>query len=506
MATTFNTEVNITDVLFYDLSVPSFIARDKTTGDYFDDDSAVWDILYFSRDRNGWKWITINVGTALVATSISVVWERFGVGGRTALTWLVDPSNTFQNIGTHKIDFDVPDWRWSAYSPTGAAWDRGTYVRCRITAVAWITEWWANSTNHITVWDNAMRIVDAGVRLSDLYDDSVAGGWNAITKDEKQFKITSNLWIKDWWELFMKNWEDLQMWSQYAPRIFMNDTWWHFQMWESSPDSRWASLFYWNATYTPYNYWRGTWYMYNSRFTKNTGSYTDPTPYWPSKVINSIVASATSQTYFYWWGSPEFKNAIFDLAGGNLYIYTAATYDNLVITNSPYLLSTVPMTLRNTTIPSWTRFWFARTNYEAKVINCIFIDWYEVGTKSSGGLISIQYTLWFLVKDSDWIEITSPNITIKDVGWNVVFDWPWVWDEDISVFTRASAVVEHLWPFEITVKKTWYIDYMLIDYEITEKKNIPVPLETAKSFMLDTNWNINILAVPSKWVKSVIVK
>ena len=128
----------------------------STNFDLFDDTSVVDDAIYFTRGNNASIpfGLRFNIGTALSATSIELVWEYYkfadGYGG--ARSWepiedLLDNTNSFQTTGSNSVRFPA-QWQPVSVSINGSS-SACMWVRVRIKSVTGLTEGGANTTDRI---------------------------------------------------------------------------------------------------------------------------------------------------------------------------------------------------------------------------------------------------------------------------------------------------------------------------------------------------------------------
>jgi len=116
----------------------------KSSFDYFPDTATVGDYIMFHNTRRFWG-VKIYVGTPLQASSITIEWEYYASDG----TWKhlpVDNTNPFSSSGWQEVKFTAPA-DWGRFTQGG--YNKGLYVRAKITAVSGLTEGGANSTNPI---------------------------------------------------------------------------------------------------------------------------------------------------------------------------------------------------------------------------------------------------------------------------------------------------------------------------------------------------------------------
>lgn len=155
--------------------------------DLFPDDAGVGDAIYFGRYNPSWSFhdIKFNIGTALVATNITLVWEYQRNGSWTAIPSITDGTNDFQNTGINTVAFDVPEnmthtsYSWYTYLTIDGNRKYGNYIRCRITAVSGITEGGANQTDTVKYKDFTISCNDESLDLATLQSASDSGSWLA---------------------------------------------------------------------------------------------------------------------------------------------------------------------------------------------------------------------------------------------------------------------------------------------------------------------------------------
>lgn len=147
----------------------------STTFDYFDDTFGVGDMLYIGRASSGtyfaWSDVTFNIGTAIVGTGITGVWEYFK--GATLL-WkplerYVDETVGFTATGAKRLKFGYQD-SWCSQTVNGTI---TSWIRYRITGVTTRTEGGANSTSIPQVGDGAVNVngyTTPACTLTDIYN------------------------------------------------------------------------------------------------------------------------------------------------------------------------------------------------------------------------------------------------------------------------------------------------------------------------------------------------
>lgn len=143
--------------------------------DYFDDTAVVNDALYFSKGTTYTYFsdITVNVGTAMAGTGITLVWEYYGSSDGSASAWipfekLQDDTVSFTATGSHIVRFPIHiSWVAVIVNSTNSLW-----VRCRISALTTITEGGANQTTAPTVSNGRIEI--------DGYTDETPCSWTEV--------------------------------------------------------------------------------------------------------------------------------------------------------------------------------------------------------------------------------------------------------------------------------------------------------------------------------------
>jgi len=180
MSTSFNTHKDLTTVMFYDASANTYTTRDLTTGDYFADDVAVGDILYFGLTSDIFNDIFVNVGTARDGT-ITGVWEYemrwAGMPWQTVT--VTDDTNLFSTLGANAIKFDplaLNDWENVTVNGLNRWW-----IRFRVLSVSGVSEGGANSTTAMQCGDHIIHL-DETKSFAQLYALDLANGWGVIKR------------------------------------------------------------------------------------------------------------------------------------------------------------------------------------------------------------------------------------------------------------------------------------------------------------------------------------
>jgi len=129
----------------------------STAFDYFDDSAVVDDAIYFSKGNNSVQFsdFTFDVGTAIVADSITLKWEYYTLaGGWVDVEDLEDDTNGFTTLGSNRVKFPL---QWKPHFVTINGLDRG-WIRCRISAVTNITEGGANQNTRPKISDGRVTV------------------------------------------------------------------------------------------------------------------------------------------------------------------------------------------------------------------------------------------------------------------------------------------------------------------------------------------------------------
>jgi len=167
-----------------------------TAFDYFPDDAAVDDAIYFCDDEY-WRNLKLYVGTAFVANSVTFVWEYWNGSAWTALSNVVDNTNGFTVLGENTVTWDIPT-DWIPKDINGVK--ERMAIRCRISAIDTPTEGGAQSTQKVEAGDNKI-VVTGGtsgdrITIKNIYDESMSQGWGVV---ERVANILSRAWYYTNW-------------------------------------------------------------------------------------------------------------------------------------------------------------------------------------------------------------------------------------------------------------------------------------------------------------------
>lgn len=164
----------------------------SATMDYFVDSPTANDAIYFGRSANlvnkggetgllgAFHNITFNVGTAIAATSHTLVWEYWKNDETWATLTVTDNTNGFTTTGSNTVTF-IPPVDWWAYGLTHAQLKHYAWVRVRLSAFSSFTEGGANQTDNIKCGENILRMTGTET-IASLYNDDVSNGWGVVTR------------------------------------------------------------------------------------------------------------------------------------------------------------------------------------------------------------------------------------------------------------------------------------------------------------------------------------
>jgi hypothetical protein len=146
--------------------------------DYFLNNAVAGDAFYigFYSNMINQTWahnIIFNIGTAIVADSITVAYEySTGSSSWATIPNLVDDTNIFRNVGSYGMYFDPPlNWYAQVLNNITYFW-----IRIRITAVTNITEGGANATNKVKANNGLLFNTNTTLTgMSNIYTAEIAG-------------------------------------------------------------------------------------------------------------------------------------------------------------------------------------------------------------------------------------------------------------------------------------------------------------------------------------------
>lgn len=185
------------DIFTWDESASSFSADRAATAafDYFTDDFTVDDAIYFALPNTSDYFCSLyfNVGTAIAATSYTLVWEYYNGSSWTALSGLVDDTNSFATTGQNYVHWR-PSLDWDDSTVNGAA---GIWVRARVSAVDTPTEGGANTTDTVKQKQAIIQISGGTEGTPATMDDVMACAeitdWDLVIKTGPVYTLYADL-------------------------------------------------------------------------------------------------------------------------------------------------------------------------------------------------------------------------------------------------------------------------------------------------------------------------
>ena len=495
MSIIFDTDTNLSDMVHFD-GTSTYTDRDKTTGDFFDDSDVVGAMLYFTWDRSVWHELTVNVGTALVADAITVVWEYYNGSIWTALSGVTDNTNAFQNAGVNTVDFTIPnDWVYS--QNIGVSANDGMMIRARITALTNLTEGGANITNHITVKDYAISI-SSDETIEDVYNADVSGGWNVVNNVGNYHNVISNIIINAGGTLRVE-YGMLEVGNTaVGPRMLMlpSATSKLYLGVSTSNDSNKGSMLYYHArnNLSPYNFWNGWLYMYNSIIIKTTGSFTDFAVNGNIWIENSVIETVSGVVYFTQNAQGTAKNLTIATPSSLLYMYSAnIAFDNLSLKRSLGLLTYPNNTNINNSDFGTTKYYRNINLFTIYATDCVFDNYStQLSITNATGTIKIRYNVSLDVFDENNNTITGHNVKITDAQGTVILDGSWT-PQLLTTYTaygNPRSDTDHN-PFTIEISKAGYKTYKSKLNITNSNRYLTITLQKVKDINLSKRVIIN---------------
>lgn len=187
MALSFNGYADLGYIYTSDGGSFSANLKNEIAFDYFPDDAAVNDAIYFGKyegQNSGFNYfrnIRVYIGTAFAATSVTFAWEYY-TGSSWAVLTVTDGTSGWTAAGQQVVSFTPPPtWSRTTVNGVNAVW-----IRCRITAIDTPTEGGANSTEKCQGGDNTILATayPSGSELSmaTIYAADVAGSWGVVER------------------------------------------------------------------------------------------------------------------------------------------------------------------------------------------------------------------------------------------------------------------------------------------------------------------------------------
>lgn len=153
------------------------------------------DGLYLGQSTSGYQskfaGVEFNIGTALVATGLTLVWEYIRSDNTWATLTVTDGTAGFTNTGVNSVTWTPPD-DWGSPTNTinsrpGVAW-----VRCRISAVTTITTTATQAATQLYFYDYSLRFDD-----NEEYDSGTATSSGTTSGSGGTITDTSKSWTTD---------------------------------------------------------------------------------------------------------------------------------------------------------------------------------------------------------------------------------------------------------------------------------------------------------------------
>jgi len=483
MTVTFDNNQTLSDMVHFD-GVSTYTYRDRTTGDFFDNNDAVGACLYFTWDRGVWHDLTVNVGTQLVAGAITLAWEYYhNVSGWIAIPGLVDNTNSFQNAGVNTVSFSPPD-AWAYIANIGFSTNDGVMIRARITAVTSITEGGANQTTAVFGKDYAIQIT-ADETLVSIKTANAAGGWGVVNNTADFYEIISNLRLTG--NLVIQS-QTLNVGTTANRRVIIKTSGILQLGYKDGSDNIYngATLNYLNADITgmsPYNYWYGNLNMYNSLLWKKTGGFGDYGLNCVLDIESSALEDETSTIFML--GSGNIKNITFSTPANKVYLYTGSiTMDNVIFGHTPGILAgSSNATVRNTNFG--TDKTFAVGN--GKIIYAIDCDFDDLATQfiNTGTNCKIynKYGLELNVLDENNNPITGYDVKLTNSHDDILNNGAWV-NMDITTYLDESDSIgantyNNYNPFVLEIKKSGFKTYKSKFTLANSNRKLTIALQTS---------------------------
>ena len=503
MAYSFDNYQNLSYCYFYDDSAGTYTSRNLTTGDYFDDDAVVDDILYFGRlfasgRPEQFHDLKLYVGTQLVADSITVVWEYYKDGtGWTTIPGVTDNTNAFQNAGEQIVTFSIPPrmfYGGNYYRIVNSK--RCGWIRARITAVTNLTEGGAQSTQSMAAKDNTIKIdTETGVTLQDIYDEDVSNGWGQIDHptDTVFYHVKCPIYFYN--SEFSSSRELVQFGREDYPVSYMMNSGSEIQfgVLNEGYGSEGTGIYQYTRSRSGYNKMRGTFNLYGTLLIRPLGSFGDFDFETTSDVDIRDTVIVTDR-HFIIRGTGNFHRTVLDSdSGDKFYVYTNdVDIDGLKMTDTKGLYCGRGAVVKN--VDFGTRTLQRAYDAEMHLINCTIVNSNISNINPTAGAdryVYKKYTFDLTVLDKNGNPINGVNVAIRDTDGTSV----------VSTTTDASGEISQQ---TITAYQKWWVESE--SWAEYEKDFSPFILtisgtgyETYKqSFTLDaeTDWTIALRRSP----------
>lgn len=526
MTVTYNTLITPSYIYLSDGGVFSANKTATAVFDYFPDDAAVDDALYFGHSTR-FDDIVVYIGTPFAATSVTFVWEYYNSSSVWSTLTVTDPTSGWIATGSQTIAFVPPiDWRYTTINSVSAWW-----IRCRISAVDTPTEGGANSTSAVQVGDNKV-IVTGGTEGSPITWANIYAAAPSVVTQVSAYHYQYNCYIDNgngstttWFTDTKKIIEGMHDWAcitLYANANFRAGT----LVNEANKITRdgctflirmssWSRQFFLAAA--------SNYQFYSCHFDNQTGYSGGLGDY--SYGVGAIGKRV--------WNC-SFNNVQFNVCHGinaynvnigNCYYLialswnpTPATFDKFFINGSssdPAVSFGYGATLKNSEIYVGASSAIGECVnigivYVLYLIDCNADNWrFKWNGSHSGCYYLRQYTFNLLVTDQDGNAISDATVTLKDISDNTVFSVSTAVDGTITEQTvtykkyisdgtvgwHTNSTITDYGPHTLTITKSGYADYEDV-ITIDEKKDLKISLSLPGN-VSSTNYSLAPIGVKS---------
>jgi hypothetical protein len=462
----------------------------QTNLDLFTDDFSQNDYIAFGYYVCPWHTLTLNISTAISATSYGIVWQYSNSTGSigawenfTSADNFVDGTNNFSLTGLRNISFEVPDY-FDMKPNLGTSSGDAFWIRALIVSSTSPTEggkYW-NITNRIPYqyYDYTIRI-SGQVTPQDIYNADVLGGWNATEHMGSYYWIKTNLLILDNTNFTTMNSTMLELGyptigydNRYRKRML-----YHYypksnltfgEMNFLTNDTSGGSMFKYNNNFIyssqgsngivgKMNLWNSIFYMENAGFNDMRMNNFD--------FRNSIIEK--SYPYMFESTRSVLHNVIVSAqtSGNYLYIYASnVDVNNLILKKTNGILTGVTTTLFNVDFGSTKNLSVANSGYNTTCVDCYMANYTrQIPPMGQYNGVFFNTTLRIDIFNKTGSQIYNVNVTIKDVNGTTVFNGTWTNTTVINTFYRSMRTyalnyVDYDYnPFTIILQSNGLVDY-----------------------------------------------